>query len=56
MVRRAPVSDEKAKKTMADQAFGCGDAALLAARVYALVRACPRGRVTTYRYVVTFNH
>ncbi len=51
MVRRAPVSDGKAKKTMADQAFGRGDAALLAARVYALVRACPRQSVTTYGWL-----
>src|SRR5258708_20330725 len=51
VVRRAPVSDGKAKKTMADQAFGRGDAALLAARVYALVRACPRGNVTTYGWL-----
>src|SRR5260221_11112939 len=27
------------------------DAALLAARVYALVRACPRGNVTTYGWL-----
>ena len=30
-----------------------GQAATLAARVFALVRACPAGRVTTYGWLVT---
>src|SRR5258706_14040253 len=51
VVRRAPASDGKARKTMAEHALGRGDAALLAAGVYALVRACPAGTVTTYGWL-----
>lgn len=36
---------------MADEPLSRDQAGLLAARVYALVRACPAGRVTTYGWI-----
>ena len=38
---------------MAEAPFTRDDIAALSARVYALVRACPAGRVTTYGWIAT---
>jgi methylated-DNA-protein-cysteine methyltransferase-like protein len=38
---------------MPDMPLSQNDAGLLAARVYALVRACPPGRVTTYGWIAS---
>jgi methylated-DNA-protein-cysteine methyltransferase-like protein len=38
---------------MADAPLSPQEAALIGARIYALVRACPSGRVTTYGWIAT---